>query len=88
MKKTYLRTTVFVAFTLVMTETSHSASAPMEKCKIIGSDGKSLIKAGMADCAAGGGTSCAGSNKEGDPEAWVYLPRGACGKIKGGNTCK
>ena len=79
--------TVLAAFTLITTEDSQAKSMKMEKCKINGPDGKSIIKARMADCASRT-TSCAGANEDGDPNAWIYLPKGACGKIKGGCVCK
>ena len=50
--------------------------ADMEKCY-----GVSL--AGKNDCAAGAGTSCAGTSKvdyQGD--AWKYVPKGTCTTIK------
>jgi uncharacterized membrane protein len=43
-----------------------------------------IVKAGKNDC----GTSknaCAGQVKaSGDPEAWIYLPKGVCERIAGG----
>ena len=87
MKNTHITTTVLVAFTLLMAETSQAADTPMEKCKFIGPDGKGLIKARMSDCGAAG-SSCAGANADGDPNAWIYLPSGVCEKIKGGNVLK
>lgn len=50
-------------------------SADREKCYGIALKGKN-------DCAAGPGTSCAGTSKvdyQGD--AWKYVPQGTCGKI-------
>lgn len=47
-----------------------------------------VAKAGKNDC----GTpehSCAGQAKtDGDPQEWVYLPKGTCDKIVGGSTEK
>jgi uncharacterized membrane protein len=86
MNKTPLMMTIFAAFTLITAEDSQAKSIKMEKCKINGPDGKSMIKAHMADCASRT-TSCAGGNEEGDPNAWIYLPKGACDKIKGGGVC-
>ncbi len=43
-----------------------------------------IVKAGMNDC----GTSkhgCGGLAKtDGDPEEWIYVPKGTCDKIVGG----
>lgn len=86
MRKKILTTSIISAFTLVMAEASQAEEAP-QKCQINGPDGKSLIKAGKADC-AGGGNSCSGNNPEGDPSAWLYLPNGVCDKIKGGVLVK
>lgn len=45
-----------------------------------------IAKAGMNDC----GTSvhsCAGQAKvDGDPEEWIYVPKGTCEKIVGGKV--
>jgi uncharacterized membrane protein len=44
-----------------------------------------VAKAGKNDCAAGV-HSCAGqSNKNFDRDAYVYLPKGECAKLAGGN---
>lgn len=44
-----------------------------------------VAKAGMNDCAAGPGTSCAGtSTVDGQGNAWIYVPKGMCSKLVGG----
>lgn len=54
-------------------------AAEMEKCA-------GIVKAGKNDC----GTSksaCAGSIKvDGDPEAWISVPKGVCERIAGGKV--
>ncbi len=86
MNKGNLTTSILaVAFAAVLAESACADPTKGEKCQINGPDGKSLIKAHMADCAAAGST-CAGSNPEGDPKAYLYLPEGVCGKIKGGEV--
>jgi len=86
MNKGTLTTSILaVAFAAVLAESACAADAKGEKCRINDSSGKSLIKAHMADCAAAG-SSCAGSNPEGDPKAYLYLPEGVCGKIEGGEV--
>jgi uncharacterized membrane protein len=57
---------------------AHAADAkkPMEKCY-------GVSKAGQNDCAAGEGTSCAGTSKtdyQGD--AWTLVEKGTCTTIK------
>jgi len=42
-----------------------------------------VAKAGENDCAAGAGTSCAGSSKvDYQPDAWKLVPKGTCETIK------
>lgn len=61
-----------------------SLSAPVfagdnEKCS-------GIVKAGKNDCATAT-NSCAGSaTKDGQKDAWVYLPKGTCEKIVGGTV--
>lgn len=44
-----------------------------------------VSKAGKNDCQTAA-SACAGSSKEdGDPSAFLYLPKGTCEKIMGGN---
>ena len=52
------------------------AKAKMEKCY-------GVAKAGQNDCAAGPGTSCAGtSTRDYQGNAWKLVPEGTCAKIK------
>lgn len=45
-----------------------------------------VAKAGKNDCAAGPGTSCAGTaTKDGQKNAWSYVINGSCEKIVGGS---
>jgi uncharacterized membrane protein len=42
-----------------------------------------IAKAGKNDCAAGAGTSCAGTSKtDYQGNAWKYVDKGTCAKIK------
>lgn len=52
-----------------------SAAAPnMEKCY-------GIVKAGKNDCQTAS-SACAGqSKKDGQKDAWIYLPKGSCEKI-------
>jgi uncharacterized membrane protein len=56
---------------------TQAMAAATEKCA-------GIVKAGKNDC----GTStnaCAGTVKaDNDPEAWIKVPKGTCGKIAGG----
>ena len=50
--------------------------APVEKCY-------GVSKAGKNDCAAGPGTSCAGtSTRDYQGNAWTYVKKGTCENIK------
>ena len=45
-----------------------------------------VSKAGKNDCAAGPGTSCAGtSTVDAQGNAWMFVPRGTCEKLVGGS---
>jgi uncharacterized membrane protein len=45
-----------------------------------------IAKAGKNDCAAGAGTSCAGTaTMDGQKNAWSYVIAGSCEKIVGGS---
>lgn len=56
-----------------------SAADKMEKCY-------GVAKAGSNDCAAGPGTSCAGtSTQDGQKNAWMLVPSGTCDKLVGGS---
>ena len=51
--------------------------AQMEKCY-------GIVKAGKNDCQTST-SACAGTaKKDGQQDAWVYLPKGSCEKIVGG----
>jgi uncharacterized membrane protein len=53
-----------------------AAKKPTEKCY-------GVAKAGQNDCAAGAGTSCAGTSKtDFQGNAWVLVDKGTCTKIK------
>lgn len=44
-----------------------------------------VVKAGKNDCQTSN-TACAGSaTKDGQKDAWLYLPKGTCEKIVGGS---
>ncbi len=82
MKKINLLATAFAAAALSV---SSGQAAEMEKCKVVGKDGKGLIKEFKGACNTST-HSCAGQNKAGDPEAWILVPEGECAKINAGDT--
>ena len=68
-----------IALALAASQGALAAKPAMEKCY-------GVAKAGKNDCAAGPGTSCAGtSTTDGQGNAWMYLPDGSCTKIVGGS---
>ena len=45
-----------------------------------------VAKAGKNDCAAGPGTTCAGtSTSDAQGDAWMYVPKGTCDRLVGGS---
>ena len=45
-----------------------------------------VAKAGKNDCAAGPGTTCAGtSTRDAQGDAWMYVPKGTCDRLVGGS---
>lgn len=76
---------------LVALASGSAVAGKGEKCKIV-YNGKGLIKAHKADCSGKTGknekNSCAGQNDAGDPNAWIFLPKGSCTKIEGGEVLK
>ena len=59
--------------------TATAGKADMEKCY-------GVAKAGHNDCAAGPGTTCAGSSTEDNQgNAWLFVPEGTCEKLTGGS---
>jgi len=67
---------------LLATGTTIAADKPkMEKCY-------GVVKAGKNDCQTSN-SACAGtSTKDGQKDAWIYIPKGTCDKLVGGSTKK
>ncbi|BCE00798.1 DUF2282 domain-containing protein [Marinicellulosiphila megalodicopiae] len=75
-----LSTAIVAGLTLASTSSiAASKKVTMEKCY-------GVAAAGQNDCAAGPGTSCAGTSKTDDQKnAWLYIPEGTCEKLTGGS---
>lgn len=77
----YLATASAVSAALMMLG-SHQAVAQdidMEQCY-------GVAEAGKNDCAAGPGTTCAGtSTLDGQTNAWILVPAGTCEKLVNGS---
>ncbi|MFI4954461.1 MAG: DUF2282 domain-containing protein [Gammaproteobacteria bacterium] len=61
-------------------------NANMERCNVV-KDGKGMIREHKGDCKASNPekNSCAGQNSAGEPEAWIFVPKGECAKINMGD---
>jgi uncharacterized membrane protein len=81
MNKSTTSTVVAGAITAALTLSPMSVAnaADTEKCY-------GVAKAGKNDCAAGPGSSCAGTSKvDGQGNAWMLVLKGSCEKIVGGS---
>lgn len=80
--KTTAVITAAIAAGLLMASAQNAVAAPKykaEKCY-------GVAKAGKNDCAAGPGTTCAGtSTVDAQGDAWMYVPKGTCEKLVGGS---
>jgi uncharacterized membrane protein len=76
-RNTLLASVLAAALTAGLASAASAADKPkMEKCF-------GVAKAGQNDCAAGAGTSCAGTSTTNyQKNAWKLVPAGTCTKIK------
>jgi uncharacterized membrane protein len=81
MKPVHALVTTAIGGLLVLglsTSIAQAQKPEMEKCY-------GVVKAGKNDCQTAT-SSCAGtSKKDGQGDAWIYLPKGSCEKIVGGS---
>lgn len=79
MTKTLAISTAIAAGVMMAGASDVYAAKKVEKCF-------GVAKAGKNDCAAGPGTSCAGtSTSDAQKDAWMYVAKGTCEKIVGGS---
>lgn len=79
MTKTFAISSAIAAGIMMASATDVYAAKKMEKCY-------GVAKAGKNDCAAGPGTTCAGtSTTDAQKNAWMYVAKGTCEKIVGGS---
>jgi uncharacterized membrane protein len=80
--KTSIALSTAIAAGLFLATSNDALAAPKykaEKCY-------GVAKAGKNDCAAGPGTSCAGtSTVDAQGNAWMFVPEGTCKKLVGGS---
>ena len=78
-KSIVITSALTAALLLVANGTFAQDKVQTEKCY-------GVAKAGENDCAAGPGTSCAGTSKtDGQGNAWTLVLAGTCEKLVGGN---
>lgn len=71
-----IRITAIAMSASLATAPAHAANPQMEKCY-------GVAKAGKNDCAAGPGTSCAGTaTRDYQGDAWKLVPKGSCIKTQ------
>jgi uncharacterized membrane protein len=69
---------ITTAATMAISPAAAEKSKKVEKCY-------GVVQAGKNDCATAT-SSCAGtSTKDGQKDAWIYLPKGTCVKLVGGS---
>lgn len=79
MTKTIAISSAIAAGVMMGTASDAFAGKKVEKCY-------GIAKAAKNDCAAGPGTSCAGtSTTDNQGNAWMYVAKGTCEKIVGGS---
>jgi uncharacterized membrane protein len=85
-KQVLLGSAVACALSLAAGSTLLNAQAAAPDMKAAPEKCYGIAKAGKNDCAAGPGTTCAGtSTKDGQKNAWSYVITGTCEKIVGGS---
>ena len=86
MKKRQILIATAVAAALSMPLTAMAQSGPAPKPKFEAEKCYGVARAGKNDCQTSN-SSCAGTSKrDGQGDAWIYMPAGTCGKIVGGST--
>ncbi|HYB40962.1 MAG TPA: DUF2282 domain-containing protein [Candidatus Methylomirabilis sp.] len=85
MKKTQVVIASAIVAALSMPWSSSAQSGPAPKPKYDSEKCYGVAKAGKNDCQTAN-SSCAGtSRRDGQKDAWVYVPAGTCEKLVGGN---
>lgn len=63
---------------LITSNPAAAADQQMEKCY-------GIVKAGMNDCQTSTQSCASSATKDRQPDAFIFLPKGVCNKIVGGN---
>lgn len=69
---------VLVATGSAVADTSDNTNSTGEKCY-------GIAKKGMNDCATASSSCASSSTKDGQKDAFLFLPKGLCERIVGGN---
>lgn len=78
-KRTLITSAITGLFVLASAPSVADDAKKMEKCG-------GIVKAGKNDCQTST-TACAGTaTKDSQKDAWIYLPKGTCEKIVGGEV--
>jgi uncharacterized membrane protein len=86
MRKTSVLVVSAVAAALAIPLVSGAQGGPAPKPKFEAEKCYGIAKAGKNDCQTAN-SSCAGTSKrDGQGDAWIYMPAGSCGKVVGGST--
>lgn len=70
--------TSLVALGMTGGATAAAEQMPMEKCY-------GIVKAGQNDCQTATSVCAGTAKKDGQKDAWIYVPKGTCQKIVGGS---
>ena len=84
-KKLSILTAIAAATAMTAMTASSVLASEMEKCRILDTEGRGLIKEHKGDCTTASQTS-AGQSVQWDPEAWIMVPEGECAKINSGDV--
>jgi uncharacterized membrane protein len=85
MKKSRVIVTSAMAAVLSMSLVVTAQAGPAPTPKFEAEKCYGITKAGKNDCQTAN-SSCAGTSKrDGQADAWIYVPAGTCGKIVGGS---
>ena len=85
MKNSHIFSSVAAAILLTAgaTQATSDMQANLEKC-VVTKNGQNIIKEHKGDCKTATATG-AGMNMAGDPDAWVFVPKGECEKVNSGD---
>ena len=85
MKKSHFLVASALAAALSVPLVANTQSGPAPQPKFEAEKCYGVVKAGKNDCQTAN-SSCAGTSKrDGQGDAWIYVPAGTCDKVVGGS---